>query len=340
MLVSTLSRVVVMNKFLIPFLLVIGIGMVGLLTTWALFMAPQPKSQDDVVFTVGLKTSEPAIIDKLKNQGLIRSTFGMNLALTVKGKHNKIEPGGYYLAKNLNVWQVVDKLTSSPAMKWVIIPEGLRKEEIGELLAKTLDWKSGEIEKWNTIYTAMQFDYLEGVYFPDTYLIPVDENGLDIAKRMIRHFDEKFAPYLPQFAKQNIIWTTGLRFASVIQREAAGKDDMPLIAGILWNRLDKKMKLEIDATVQYARGKTDKGWWSPIKASDIDEIDSKYNTYKYEGLPPHPIGNPGIEAIEAVLNPAETDCLYYLHDNDRQIHCAVTYEEHMDNVVKYLKNSE
>lgn len=329
-----------MKKFWIPFSLVVGVGFVGLLITWMLFMAPQPKSQDEVVFTVGLKTTEPAIIDKLKSQGLIRSTFGMNLALTVKGKHGKIESGGYYLAKNLNVWQVVDKLTSSPAMKWVVIPEGLRKEEIGELLAKTLDWKSGEIEKWNTIYTAMQFDYLEGVYFPDTYLIPVDENGLDIAKRMIRHFDEKFAPYLPQFAKQNIIWTTGLRFASVIQREAAGKSDMPLIAGILWNRLDKKMKLEIDATVQYARGKTDKGWWSPIKASDIDEVDSKYNTYKYEGLPPHPIDNPGIEAIEAVLNPAETDCLYYLHDHDRQIHCAVTYEEHMDNVDKYLKNSE
>lgn len=329
-----------MKKFWIPFSLVVGVGFVGLLITWMLFMAPQPKSQDEVVFTVGLKTTEPAIIDKLKSQGLIRSTFGMNLALTVKGKHGKIESGGYYLAKNLNVWQVVDKLTSSPAMKWVVIPEGLRKEEIGELLAKTLDWKSGEIEKWNTIYTAMQFDYLEGVYFPDTYLIPVDENGLDIAKRMIRHFDERFAPYLPQFAKQNIIWTTGLRFASVIQREAAGKSDMPLIAGILWNRLDKKMKLEIDATVQYARGKTDKGWWSPIKASDIDEVDSKYNTYKYEGLPPHPIDNPGIEAIEAVLNPAETDCLYYLHDHDRQIHCAVTYEEHMDNVDKYLKNSE
>lgn len=320
--------------------LLLAIVICGLLASFLLFRSSQSQPQKDEVFTVGLKTSEPAIIDKLKSQELIRSKLGMNLALTVKGKHGKIESGGYYLAKNLNVWQVVDKLTSSPAMKWVVIPEGLRKEEIGELLAKTLDWKSGEIEKWNTIYTAMQFDYLEGVYFPDTYLIPVDENGLDIAKRMIRHFDEKFAPYLPQFAKQNIIWTTGLRFASVIQREAAGKSDMPLIAGILWNRLDKKMKLEIDATVQYARGKTDKGWWSPIKASDIDEIDSKYNTYKYEGLPPHPIGNPGIEAIEAVLNPAETDCLYYLHDHDRQIHCAVTYEEHMDNVDKYLKNSE
>jgi UPF0755 protein len=318
--------------------LLLAIILCGLLTSLLLFRSPQSKSEKEEVFTVGLKTTEPAIVEKLKNQGLIRNTLGLNLALTVKGKHDKIEPGGYYLSKNLNVWQVVNKLTSPPAMKWVVIPEGLRKEEIGELLAKTFDWKSGEIEKWNTTYTAMKFDYLEGVYFPDTYLIPVDENGLDIAKRMIRHFDEKFAPYLPQSAKQNIIWTTGIRLASVIQREAAGKSDMPLISGILWNRLDKKMNLEVDATVQYARGKTETGWWTPIKASDIQEIDSKYNTYKYPGLPPHPIDNPGISAIEAVLNPEETDCLYYLHDHDRQIHCAVTYEEHMVNIEKYLRN--
>lgn len=223
-------------------------------------------------------------------------------------------------------------------MKWVVIPEGLRKEEIGEILDKTFNWSSEELNKWDNTYTAMKFDYIEGVYFPDTYLIPVTENGLDISKRMIRHFDEKFAPYLPQFAKQNIVWTTGLRLASIVQREAAGKDDMPLIAGILWNRLLKEMNLEIDATVQYARGKTDKGWWAPIKASDITDIDSPYNTYKYKGLPPHPISNPGISAIEAVLNPTETDCLYYLHDNNRQIHCAVTYEEHKANIEKYLKN--
>lgn len=223
-------------------------------------------------------------------------------------------------------------------MKWVVIPEGLRKEEIGEILAKTFNWSNEDLNKWSSTYTAMKFDYIEGVYFPDTYLIPTTESGLDIANRMIRRFDEKFAPYLPQFAKQNIIWTTGLRLTSIVQREAAGKEDMPLIAGILWNRLLKEMNLEIDATVQYARGKTDKGWWTPIKASDITEIDSPYNTYKYKGLPPHPISNPGINAIEAVLNPTETDCLYYLHDNNRQIHCAKTYEEHKANIEKYLKN--
>jgi UPF0755 protein len=316
-------------------LLTIGISLVAV--SLLMFSAPQPKSDKEEVFTIAGKPEESAIVDKLKSQGFIRNTLAFNLVLTIKGKHNKIESGGYFITKNLNAWQVADKVTTVPDMKWVVIPEGLRKEEIGELLAKTFNWSDEELTKWSTTYTAMKFDYTEGVFFPDTYLIPVKENGLDVANRMTRHFDEKFAPYLPQFAKQNIIWTTGLRLASVVQREAAGKEDMPLIAGILWNRLLKEMKLEIDATVQYARGKTDTGWWAPIKASDIDTIDSPYNTYKYKGLPPHPISNPGITAIEAVLNPTETDCLYYLHDSNRQIHCAVTYEEHEANIEKYLK---
>lgn len=307
-----------------------------LIFSFILFNAPEPKSQKEEVFTVATKSLESAAIDKLKNQGFIRNIWAFNLVLTIKGKHNKINPGGYYLMKNQNAWQVADKLISSPDMKWVVIPEGLRKEEIGEILAKTFNWTNEGLDQWNNIYTAMKFDYFEGVYFPDTYLIPTKEDGLEIANRLINHFNEQFFPYFDQLAQQNIIWTTGLRLASVIQREAAGKEDMPLIAGILWNRLLKGMKLEIDATVQYARGKTDKGWWAPIKPSDITEIDSPYNTYKYKGLPPHPICNPGIDAIEAVLNSTETDCLYYLHDSNRQIHCAKTYEEHKANIEKYL----
>ena len=315
------------------FVIIVG----WLAASFILFNAPDSKSQKEEVFIVSMKPVETEIIDKLKNQGFIRNSWAFNFVLTFKNKHNKIESGGYFLSKNMNVWKVADKLTNPPDMKWVVIPEGLRKEEIGEILAKTFNWSSDELDKWNSTYTAMEFDYLEGVYFPDTYLIPVKENGLDIAKRMINRFNEKFGPYLDQFAEQNIIWTTGLRLASVVQREAAGKEDMPLIAGIIWNRLLKEMKLEVDATVQYARGKTDNGWWTPIKSSDIKEINSPYNTYKYEGLPPHPICNFGIDAIDAVLNPTETDCLYYLHDSNRQIHCAVTYQEHLLNIDRYLK---
>ena len=320
------------NKIIIGILVVfIGASLGG--AYYLLFSAPQKEATDDV-FIVNKKQTLEQTMDKLKSQGFIRNKSAFKFILNTKNK--EIEAGGYRLSKNMNAWRVVQKLTASPDMKWVTIPEGYRKEQIGEILAETLGWDEEELNKWNTVYTKMNADYIEGTYFPDTYLIPVDESGLDIAKRMTQRFDEQFAPYIKEFAQQNIKWTTGLRLASIIQREAGGKDDMSLIAGIMWNRLNQEMNLEIDATVQYARGKTEAGWWAPIKAEDITNIDSPYNTYKYKGLPPHPICNPGPEAFKAVLYPEETECLFYLHDNERQIHCAKTYDEHKENIEKYL----
>lgn len=300
----------------------------------AFFNAPQSQ-EEKTVFIVNRSQTETQTLDKLKTQGLIRNKWALKLVLFLK--QNKIESGGYTVSKSMSAWQIANKLISAPDMKWVVVPEGLRKEQIGETLASTFNWSDEELDKWNTEYTKMRIDYIEGTYFPDTYLIPVDEGGFKIAERMTRRFDEQFAPYISQFAQQNILWTTGLKLASIIQREAGGKDDMLLIAGILWNRLNQDMNLEIDATVQYARGKAEAGWWAPVTSLDIQNIDSPYNTYKNKGLPPFPISNPGIEAIEAVLYPAETDCLYYLHDSKRQIHCAKTFEEHQTNIEKYLR---
>jgi len=313
---------------------VVFIAIAGLFITNRVFFNAPQSQEDKAVFIVNRNQTETQTLDKLKTQGLIKNKLAFKLVLFFR--HKQIASGGYNVSKNISAWQIANKLTSAPDMKWVVVPEGLRKEQIGEILAKTFNWNDAELDKWNTEYTKMRIDYIEGTYFPDTYLIPVDEGGFKIAERMTRHFDEQFAPYITQFAKQNIIWTTGLKLASIIQREAGGKDDMSLIAGILWNRLNQDMNLEIDATVQYARGKTETGWWAPVTSEDIQNIDSPYNTYKYKGLPPFPISNPGIDAIEAVLHPAETDCLYYLHDSNRQIHCAKTFEEHKTNIEKYL----
>jgi len=316
--------------------LVLVIG--GLLIVFfSLFSAPQ-KTAEIELFTTPISTVDKEnVVKKLKDGGYIRNSWAFNLAFSHIGK--EIEPGGYKISKSMNAWKLAETLASAPSLKWVVIPEGLRKEEIGERLTKALGWDEKQLHDWTYTYTAMDYDHLEGVYFPDTYLIPIDENGLDVANRLRRRFDEEFAPYMTKFLKQDVKWTTALKIASIVQREAAGKEDMPLIAGILWNRLLKNMKLEVDATVQYARDDRDNfttGFWKPITPAD-KEIDSKYNTYKYAGLPPFPISNPGLDAIDAVLNSTETDCLYYLHDANRQIHCAKTYQEHLANIEKYLK---
>lgn len=300
---------------------------------FSLFGAPQSNAEPER-FIISLNESKQDAIKKLHEQGFIKSEWSFNYAL----KQDNLQPGGYKISKSMNAWEMADTFNQGPYMKWVVIPEGLRKEQIADLIADALGWTNQQKSEWITEYTAMKYDQIEGVYFPDTYLLPKEETGLQIADRLRAKFNEKFQPYADKFVKENVKWTTALKVASLVQREAANKADMPLIAGIIWNRLlnDPPMKLEIDATVQYALGEPG-NWWPKIKPTDY-ETNSLYNTYLQTGLPPHPICNPGLDAIDAVLNPTETDCLYYLHDSNGQTHCAKTYEEHKANVEQYLKN--
>jgi len=305
---------------------------VSIFTYYSLFGAPQKQAESER-FIVSLNAETQDTIQKLHEQGFIKSEWGFNYAL----KGNEIQPGGYRVSKSMTAWEMA-KALKEPYMKWVVIPEGLRKEQIAELIGNALGWTDQQKNEWINKYTTMKYDETEGVYFPDTYLLPKDETELQIADRLRAKFNEKFQPYADKFVKENVKWTTALKVASLVQREAANKVDMPLIAGIIWNRLlnDPPMKLEIDATVQYALGESG-NWWPKIKPADY-KTDSTYNTYIHTGLPPHPICNPGLDAISATLNPTETDCLYYLHDSNGQTHCAKTYEEHKLNIEKYLKN--
>ncbi|MBU6141549.1 endolytic transglycosylase MltG [Patescibacteria group bacterium] len=297
--------------------------------------APSGRAQTEQ-FTVPLHTTTGQTIDALASAGLIKNKLAFRLVQMVRGP---IRPGGFMLSSSMNAWQIAGALTGTPSLAWVVIPEGLRKEEIAGILAQDLGWDATTTAHWITTDTTAQYDYTEGVYFPDTYLIPRTESPAAVAQRLQQKFEEVFAPYAGEALRQNIRWPTVLRIASIIQREAAGPGDMPLIAGILWNRLLQNMPLDIDATVQYARGNTGSGWWAPLAPADL-KIDSPYNTYLHTGLPPLPICNPGLDAINAVLHPAQTSCLYYLHDSSGQIHCAATYAEHKQNIATYLSGAK
>ena len=283
-------------------------------------------------FIVSIGENKTQVASDLKSQEFIKNTLIFDVISIFFGK---INPGGYKISKSENVWQVVMALSKNPYMKWVVIPEGLRKEEIANMLSKTLGWNDTGKKEFID-YASSQSNYFEGVYFPDTYLIPIDEAPTDTAKRLIAKFQENFAPYAKEAIVQNIKWTTALKIASIIQREAAGKNDMALISGIIWNRLNKNMPLDMDSTLQYVRGDVGQGFWASISVSD-KKTDSPYNTYLHTGLPPHPISNPGLSAIDAAINPEKTDCFYYLHDNSGMIHCSNTYSEQQQNVEKYLK---
>jgi len=292
------------------------------------FSAPQKEAEEEERIVVNLTTTEEELIPKLKERGYIRSEWVFNYVLKKKGWQGKIEPGGYKVSKRMNVWELADTLINHPYQKWMVIPEGLRKEEIAEIVAKKLGW--GEDAKENFLNHAE-----EGYLFPDTYLLNLDYTGKDVAKRMKSQFNEKAGKVLQEFADANIKHDTAITLASLIQREAASEEEMPLIAGIIWNRLLKPMSLQVDATIQYIVGEPG-NWWRPVTPEEY-KIESPYNTYLHEGKPPAPICNPGLAAIEAVIHDQPSDYFYYLHDSEGQIHPAKTYEEHKENIEQYLK---
>ena len=316
----------------------IGTALIAIfLSIFVVLGAPRVGTKSEQ-FVVSRGATLQSISDSLAAEGFVRSSLAFHAYFHIFDNKKTIAPGGYFISNSMSAWTMADALTSPSSMKWVTIPEGLRKEEIADILATDLDWSSSTEAQFlaDTNTPADGPDYIEGVYFPETYLIPIGSSPSDVVTELLAQFNKEFAPYQQEAANQNIKWTTALTLASIIQREAAGTSDMPIISGILWNRLLQNMALDVDSTVQYARGDTPMGWWAPITSAD-KQIDSPFNTYAHAGLPPHPISNPGIAAINAALNPATTTCLYYLHDANRVIHCADTLDQQENNIVKYLK---
>jgi UPF0755 protein len=223
---------------------------------------------------------------------------------------------------------------ANPSVKVIQIKEGLRKEEIAEIMAEKLGWDESEKTEFVNAHLALNTDNLEGHYFPKTYMILRGENPFQVSTTMFYEYTKQTEKIKKTKQAKIINPDTALKIASIIQREAGGKSDMKLISGIIWNRLFNGMKLQIDATLQYAKGNEEDGWWKMVNPKD-KKIDSPYNTYLYKDLPPSAIANPGLAAIEAAYNPEKTSCLYYLHDRNRRIHCSETYEQHKRNIDKY-----
>ncbi len=235
-------------------------------------------------------------------------------------------------------WSLLTSLSfygdlANPSVRIVRIGEGLRKEEVANVLVKNFGWdetKKGEFLNAHLAYAKESF---EGQYFPKTYLIHKDSDPVVVSKTMTDEFRKKVESIKKPKSTKVINENTALIVASLIQREAGSKSDMKLISGIIWNRIFKGMKLQIDATLQYAKG-DESMWWPQVNSAD-KKINSPFNTYIYD-MPPTPIANPGLAAIEAAYNPQKTSCFYYLHDKNRNIHCASTYEQHKKNIKRYL----
>ncbi|MCX6703160.1 MAG: endolytic transglycosylase MltG [Candidatus Zambryskibacteria bacterium] len=223
---------------------------------------------------------------------------------------------------------------ANPSVRMIYIQEGWRKEQVAESVGDKLGWNDQEKSDFLNAHIALGKETSEGFYFPKNYAIQKDTKPEDVSEIMINEYDKKTSEIKRGKTMKILNEDTALIVASIIQREAAGKHDMNIISGIIWNRIFLGMKLQMDATLQYAKGDEDL-WWPQVKSED-KYIVSPYNTYKNKSLPPTAIANPGIAALTAAYNPQKTSCIFYLHDKKRKIHCAKTYEEHKQNIEKYL----
>ncbi|MCX8063481.1 MAG: endolytic transglycosylase MltG, partial [Anaerolineales bacterium] len=179
-------------------------------------------------------------------------------------------------------------------------------------------------------------DNLQGFLLPDTYRIQKTASAADLLRLFTKNFDVHVTAEIEQkFQQQGLTLYNGIILASIVQRESVLEEEMPLIASVFLNRLRADMKLDADSTVQFAIGfnpKQNTWWTNPLSTTNF-AIDSPYNTYLYKGLPPTPICNPSIQAIQAVANAPKSDYFYFRAacDGSGRHLFAKTYAEHMEN---------
>lgn len=280
------------------------------------------------IFVVRTGQGVREIANSLKHQGLISDPVIFFLIVKKLNLDGKIQAGDFRLSPSQNAEEIAKSLTHGTLDVWITIPEGKRAEEVAQILQKSVPTYQ---ESWPTILSEH-----EGYLFPDTYLVPRDADIQTIVSIMQNNFKNKYAKIVanrpPKQPQEEIII-----LASLVEREAKLEKDRPLIASVLLNRLEIGMALQVDATVQYALGyqNTKEGWWKRQLTIDDVKVKSPYNTYENPGLPPGPIANPGRAVIEAVINPAQTNYLYYLADNSGVTHYAKTLDEHNANIKKY-----
>lgn len=300
---------------------------------------PNSNSDEKVTFEIAEGESVGGILQSLLDNELIsrKNYYYTRFYLKRNNLGTNLQAGVYELPKNLTVKELIDTLQYGRSEEvWVTIPEGLRKDEIGDIIERELEGRTDsqfskteflslttDREFIETLELEVEIDNLEGFLFPDKYSLPKTITAREVVTKLVENFKQKVGD---DYSYEEII------FASIVEREGYNSTDRPIIAGIILKRFREGWLLQTDATLLYPV----RDWRHTITIQDKED-DNPYNTYRNIGLPPTPICNPGLQSIEAVWNPVETDYYFYIHDNDGNAHYAETLDQHNANVNKYLR---
>ena len=304
------------------------------------------------VVTVAPGSSAGDIGGILQERGLIRSALVFRLAADQAGVGTSLAAGDYELSRSMSTPEIIQVLAKGEVKRGLVatIPEGWRSEQIADRLQATGFASRDEfLQAVASPQSVPGFDVLprpaasrlEGYLFPETYQVPQQVSGSRAAELMVRMFGQRVGATLQTSAEPKLTPQQVITLASIVEREAKVPSERATIASVYLNRLDQSMPLQADPTVQYAIATRDGAaasaydYWRKLTSDDLT-ISSPYNTYAHTGLPPGPICNPGEASIRAVLQPAQTDYLYFVATNDGSgTHLfARTLDEHNANVAR------
>ncbi len=315
--------------------LVVTIILIGILGFGFFYWAMQPVNMNDsqkVSFVIPKGQASSIIAQRLQEQGFVKNALVFRFVVWKNNIAGKIQAGTFKLSPSQTSLEIAQTLTQGTEDVWITIPEGWRKEEIAQMLEESLG-DSFDTQEFLTLA-----EDSEGYLFPDTYLLPQETTAQLVYDLLTTTFKTKYKTLNFNTSNSSLSKNEVVTLASLLEREAQSLEDMKMVSGILQNRLEIGMALQVDATLQYAKGynKIHQNWWKPPTATD-KEIDSPFNTYKNTGLPPHPICNPGLNALKAVMEPTDSEYIFYITDMKGNMHYAKTLDEHNANVRKYLK---
>jgi UPF0755 protein len=302
-------------------------GAVILLSFWYVFLDPTTHFPAGRIITIPESSSASSIAAMLEQAGLIRSPFLFEVLARLRGGEGSMHSGKYVFAKPVGLFRIEERVEDGAygiVATRVFFQEGATARDMARILKQAFP----DFDADAFLAEAIP---LEGFLFPDTYLFYPDVTSHDVIVRMYANFSDKLDTLQPEITAFDRPLRDDLIMASLLEKEARTLTDRRMVAGILWNRIALGMPLQVDAVFGYIN---DRATYSP-SFTDL-AADSSYNTYAHKGLPPGPIGNPGLDSLLAAVTPATTTALYYLTGRDGQMHYANTFSEHKANRQKYL----
>ncbi len=313
--------------------LLVSVPIILVVTYLVYIFLPVYVEEETVEIAYGTPTIE--IVNILKEEGILRSRVSFLIIHAVK--KSKLEAGEYEFDGYVTPFEVYEKISKGiHKIHRVVIAEGSDVYDIAEILhtkgiCRKEDFLKYALSEEVAKSYGLNTPTMEGFLFPDTYFFSKNTHPLRVIDTMFRNFMERTEELREEVEKRGMSLEKWVTIASMIEKETFWEDEKPLVAAVIYNRLRKRMKLQIDPTVIYALKR--RNLWKGRLTKEDMKIDDPYNTYLYFGLPPTPICNPGLGSLRAALYPAKVDYLYFVIDPKRRKHLfSRTYSEHLKNV--------